>query len=319
MITSNNKTSELIASQFPGFIRDNPDYQKFIAFVQAYYEWLQLPNSSNSEVTSVTTDIYQQGPLFGSKNLQSYYDIDETLELDTDLSNYLLVNSDTNLPVDITEANTTFNISGARQTVFFDKVPNGNYRLIASVQQEQAAAKAKLKILVEDYANVITDQALIATNTITLPHCDIFKLTTVLMTPGTYTAFDPDNCIDITERYTLDNGQRDTYYTNGRLLLKPGYQVANGAIQIKYDYFYGGEETGNYFSVDSYTHASGVAYDQIPSYFINDDATGKRVTVSLADVIDFRPYISGANASSFKPELPKYVHKWGKVLIIKRI
>ena len=289
-----------------------PSYSSLVFPVgQSFIKTLKGRNANNTADTENTSSTLVRR-LFSVKNTSTnkvefkVTDIDETLELDTDLSNYVLINSDTNLPVDITEANTTFNISGARQTVFFDKVPNGNYRLIASVQQEEAAAKAKLKVLVEAYEHPVTAQNQAAATTITLPHCDIFKLNTVLMTPGDFTAFDPDNAIDVTERYTLDNGQRDTFYTNGRLLLKPGFQVASGALQISYDYFYGGEESGNYFSVDSYTHASGVAYNKIPTYFVTDSSTGKRVSISLADVVDFRPYISGANASSFKPELPKF-------------
>ena len=62
MIQSNQKTSLLIPSQLPSFIRDDPSYANFVAFLQAYYEWM--------EQTGGVTD--------GSKNLLSYKDIDET-------------------------------------------------------------------------------------------------------------------------------------------------------------------------------------------------------------------------------------------------
>ena len=58
-----NKTSLLVPSQLPEFIKDNPDYQTFVLFLQAYYEWME-----------------QQGNMvYGSKNLPNYYDIDTTL------------------------------------------------------------------------------------------------------------------------------------------------------------------------------------------------------------------------------------------------
>jgi len=77
MITNNQKTSILVPSQLPEFIRDNPDYENFVLFLQAYYEWMELPNTSNSLITTATT---QQGATYGSKNLLEYQDIDETID-----------------------------------------------------------------------------------------------------------------------------------------------------------------------------------------------------------------------------------------------
>ena len=59
-----NKTSLLIPSQLPEFIRDNPDYGNFVLFLQAYYEWMEQ----------------QGGAVYESKSLPSYYDIDTTLD-----------------------------------------------------------------------------------------------------------------------------------------------------------------------------------------------------------------------------------------------
>ena len=62
MIQSNQKTSLLIPSQLPAFIRDDPSYANFVLFLQAYYEWM--------EQTGGVTE--------ASKSLLSYKDIDET-------------------------------------------------------------------------------------------------------------------------------------------------------------------------------------------------------------------------------------------------
>lgn len=40
-IPENKKTSLLIRSQLPEYLRDDPEYDKFVAFLQAYYEWLE--------------------------------------------------------------------------------------------------------------------------------------------------------------------------------------------------------------------------------------------------------------------------------------
>ena len=280
---------------------------------QSYVKTLKGRNANNTADTEpVSSTLVRR--LFGSKtssnNIVEFKvtDTDETIEFDTDLSNYTLINNTSGLPVDISETTVTFNSSGPRQTVYISGVADTeSYSLIASVAQEQAAARAKQKVLNENYEfDGAFSKNIAATSAITLAHCDIFKLKSVLMNPGTFDAFDEQAAIDITDRYTLDNGQRDTYYGAGRILLKPGFQMPNGAVRVVYDYFEGGVETGNYFSVDSYTHASGVPYADIPSHYVTDQTTGKRVQTSLADVLDFRPYLAGLNAASFKPELPKF-------------
>ena len=64
MIDSGQKTSLLVTSQLPEFVRDNPDYQNFGLFLQAYYEWM--------EQTGQVTD--------RSKNILNYKDIDRTTD-----------------------------------------------------------------------------------------------------------------------------------------------------------------------------------------------------------------------------------------------
>jgi len=71
MISSNQKTSLLIPSQLPSFIRENPDYANFVLFLQSYYEWME----QNGQVTEQ------------SKNLLNYKDIDTT---STEFVNYFI-------------------------------------------------------------------------------------------------------------------------------------------------------------------------------------------------------------------------------------
>jgi hypothetical protein len=64
MIENNQKTSLLVSSQLPEFIRDNPSYDNFVLFLKAYYEWMELNNN----------------PLDRSKNLMNYVDVDKTTD-----------------------------------------------------------------------------------------------------------------------------------------------------------------------------------------------------------------------------------------------
>ena len=92
---------------------------------------------------------------------------------------------------------------------------------------------------------------------------------------------------DITNRFTFDDGQRDTLYDVSRIVLKPGADVPSGKIVVAFDYF---EHTaGDFCVVDSYLHEAGVTADNIPTY--NSPALGN---VNLSDVIDFRPKVDSA-------------------------
>ena len=64
MITDAVKTSLLIPSQLPEYIRDDPSYEKFVLFLQSYYEWLE----ENGNV------------LDRSNKILSYADIDNTTD-----------------------------------------------------------------------------------------------------------------------------------------------------------------------------------------------------------------------------------------------
>lgn len=64
MIDSGHKTSLLIPSQLPEFIRDEASYDNFVLFLQAYYEWMEQTNNITDR----------------SKNLLNYKDIDKTTD-----------------------------------------------------------------------------------------------------------------------------------------------------------------------------------------------------------------------------------------------
>lgn len=63
-MTTNKKTSLLIQSQLPQFIREDENYSKFVSFVEAYYEWMEQ----------------EKGVSDYSKNILKYRDIDETID-----------------------------------------------------------------------------------------------------------------------------------------------------------------------------------------------------------------------------------------------
>ena len=94
---------------------------------------------------------------------------------------------------------------------------------------------------------------------------------------------------DITNRYTFDNGQRDSYYDHSSIKLKSEVSVPDGPIAIFYDRF---SSTGSgFFTVDSY---SGVPYGEIPTY----SSTKNNTVFNLRDCLDFRPVRNDATSGT---------------------
>lgn len=78
MIPNNYKTSLRIPSQLPEFIRDDVNYETFVSFVEAYYEWMELANTANANNVIASTS--GEGVTYASKNLTNYSDVDSTLD-----------------------------------------------------------------------------------------------------------------------------------------------------------------------------------------------------------------------------------------------
>ena len=109
-----------------------------------------------------------------------------------------------------------------------------------------------------------------------------------------------DVSYDITNNFSFDNGQRDSYYGHASIKLKPGRPAPLGNILVVLDYYQYDTSSGDgYFSVRSYLSVSdgGVSsspenYSEIPSYTARNGST-----YSLRDCLDFRPTVQNAQAN----------------------
>ena len=84
---------------------------------------------------------------------------------------------------------------------------------------------------------------------------------------------------DVLPFYTLDNGQRDNFYDQGRLILNPSSAAPTDNIFVRFSYLSHGA-TGAFFSVNSYSE---IDYGSIPQYTKSDGTV-----VQLRNVLDFR-------------------------------
>jgi hypothetical protein len=109
---------------------------------------------------------------------------------------------------------------------------------------------------------------------------------------------------DITNFYSLDNGQRDNYYDFGSVSLVPGAPLPSGNILVVYNYYSHFPTSGDgYFSVQSYANtgsifsgvsSAGEAYPQIPVYTAKDGNV-----YALRDCLDFRPVRANPGQANF--------------------
>ena len=188
-------------------------------------------------------------------------------------SNYLVVNTATGAV-----ATPTISLTSSTSATFSGLTAGASYYVIGTVNKAGAAAKEKTKTLVTFETKDFTTSDAASAPTLSLGKADIIRVRNVMMATS-FGAYSATNAVDITDRYTLDNGQRDTHYDIGNLILKSGQAAPTGTVRIIFDYFTHG--AGDYFSVDSY--AGVIEYKNIP--------------VELRDVYDFRPRIDDTGSN----------------------
>jgi hypothetical protein len=157
-------------------------------------------------------------------------------------------------------------------------------KILATVNR--SIANSKSKTLNSNSTVAISDQTTIESGTIGLAKADVYQINAVYMAADFSTSATVSDT-DISDRFTLDTGQRDNFYDIGRLVLKTGELAPTGRLLVDFDYFSHG--AGDYFDVDSYSGV--VDYENIPSY--TSDTTEK--FYDLRDCLDFRPRVDDAS------------------------
>ena len=159
---------------------------------------------------------------------------------------------------------------------------SGNYSVLYYVNKE-ANGTPRTKTLQQDFV----DTGSLTNNELVLTHADIYEFKEIL---------DADSN-DVTNRFDLDNGQRDNFYDRGKVALRSGTIAGN--IRVKYDYFEHGT-TGSYFSVNSYTNE--IPYQNIPTHRQNNG-----IEIELRNVLDFRSVkdASGNFIANLINEMPR--------------
>lgn len=194
----------------------------------------------------------------------------------------------------------TFGATGA-QTILVSGLAGTAelHRIAAFVDKTSATTNARIKTLTTKTDEPLSADTSTSTD-IPLGEADIYEIVSIK---------DAADDSDITDRYILDNGQRDNFYDEGKLILKTGESAPVGDttsdVLVTFRYFEHGA-TGAYFNVDSYdSFVASESYADIPSHTLNDGST-----VRLSDVFDFRPrkddaFVNFSSSGAVVSELPK--------------
>ena len=143
--------------------------------------------------------------------------------------------------------------------------------ITVEVIKEVAVQKNKTVTL----GSVTLPFASIANRQFKLGKADAFKITAII-----------ENGVNKLSKYTLSSNKNQDYYGISFITLKAGEPLPTANVTVTFEYFTHG--AGDFFSVDSY---STVPYEDIPSEWIGN------ASVSMADVIDFRPRMNDAGTS----------------------
>lgn len=185
-----------------------------------------------------------------------------------DNRNYTIVSQTTGLvvtPLSSTRApnnqSITFNLPSGNSNVFFD---------VVAVCQKDLAVGQKIKTVAQKTVDITTKAACSKVN-IGLGEVDVIRVKSVMMRSGAWGAATPYS-IDITNRFTLNSGQTESYYGCGFLTLKSGQSVPTNSIRVVFEYYQ--HSVGDFFTVNSYPNFKDI---------------GSFESLSLRDCIDFRP------------------------------
>jgi hypothetical protein len=203
-------------------------------------------------------------------------------------SNYVVIYADAAaggaivLPADITGTNTS-SVTIKLSNTFAGKTMT----VFAAVNKSSSSVSSqRSKVLTTATPVTFTTQATATASDLYLGKADGYKIIAVKMKTGTFASPGETYSIDITDRYSFDDGQRSTHYGLASISLKSSYPPPVAPIQVEFEYF-AHNGTGDFFTVSSYTN---VDYKDIQFYG----------TVPLRDCIDFRPRIDD-NGTTFTP------------------
>ena len=163
---------------------------------------------------------------------------------------------------------TSYSITNNGGTADITGLANSSDYSIITYQTKQAGS-IKTKTLTNRTATITPN----GNGNVDLARADVYSINEIRSGSSTGTI--------ITDRYTLDNGQKDNFYDQGKLLLKGGVSAPGGDVYVDFDYFEH-SAAGDFFTAGSYSGQ--IDYKDIPNHRQKNNTV-----VNLREVLDFRP------------------------------
>lgn len=268
----------------------------------------QLPDYAVKEIDEITYTVVHRQVISDNGTLTAPTGF--VYESTSGIGNYYVINNATGEYQTFVTSGTSGIVlteSGATLTIGGNVLNNNTdeYTIISTITTSgSTAASASLQIP-SDYAQTFTSEAAAKpiNRVYTLDKSNVTRIISVLMKVtdgfvGNTSAYG----IDITNRFTLDNGQYETHYANSTLRLKDSEAYPTAPIQVTYEYINPSEGIPKLFTVNSYmASGSNIAYEDIPVF----------KNYNLRDCLDFRPY--AVSGSLYGRNIPKF----GRVAIVK--
>lgn len=256
-----------------------------------------LPYSAVKEVTSPNTLTVLRGfsVTASADNTISVTAAGSDLLASTSAADYLVLTATSILPVSVVAGS-----ASTRELTVTGVTSGQSVKVLAPVSRIDVSPAIKTMA-------TITAEALIFTSGVApLANADIFELLAVETAASD----------DVTDLFTLDNGQRDTHYAPGRIILKPGRTIPDAGVGLTATYrYFVHDVTSNkvFFTVGSYPTGGGsppMTYDEIPSYG----------GVRLSNCIDFRKKLTytgdALNPDAlFTAQVSEYLGRIDKVIV----
>ena len=148
--------------------------------------------------------------------------------------------------------------------------------VLAYVNKSQASVKNKT--LTTRSISVAVDSDGNGEKFVPLGKADIYDVSEILQAG--------DSTVDYSNRFTLDNGQRDNHYALGKLLLKSGQTAPSTNVFVNYRHFEHAA-AGDFFAVNSYSGLiSSLGYDKVPFHTFSNG-----IRARLYNYLDFRSVV----------------------------
>lgn len=223
--------------------------------------------------TSITTSTPEQATLFSGNTSESFlatvYAKVDARDSATTPRVKTLVLANTQLFTSETASNTFVNSTGSTTTVY----PNSGQVVISNPSGTEAES-----LYISDVLAAVKIYS-----TPNLPNANTSLIS---------------SCVDITNRYIVDSGQKPTHYDHASIRLKPGFANPKGNVIVCLRYYKSTNDVG-YFSVDSYPSLNNVIIEEGRNLDTGYTLIPKINNTKLSDVIDFRPVRPNSSNAEF--------------------